>query len=108
MKVDQDLCIYIPKIPDSIINNKKGDLYAIETYLIHVFDIYGNVDKVRFSLINKRDKSKKFYSVIISFKEWFENKYTVKLQDDIKNRTLKINYKEKEEHLKDSTDKLKL
>ena len=92
MKVDQDLSIYIPKISASIINNRESDLSSIEEYLKKIFADYGIIDKVRFSLINKRDKSKKFYSVIISFKSWFENENIVKLQHDIKNRLLKIIY----------------
>jgi len=92
MEIDQQLSIYIPKIPASIVKKGEENTYYIELYLKDKFSQYGIVNKIIFSLIDKKDKSKKFYSVILFFEKWFENSNVEIFQKSVIKRNEKIFY----------------
>lgn len=99
MKIDQKLLIFIPKISAFLDKGIEQTPVNIKNYLTQLFlDMkIGNVNDIQLSLIDKRDKTQKFYSAIITFKNWFESEYVSNFQKQMKARTAKIYLKDDED-----------
>lgn len=98
MKINQNLYAVIPKIPANIVKDGDKSEDILKRYLIELFvekDI-GIIDKIHLSLIDKRDKSEKFYICIILFRRWFESEFVEEFQKNMNNRTAKIFYNNNE------------
>lgn len=92
MKINQRLLVFIPKIPASLDTDTEQSIDYIKQYLISTFlkNKIGVVNDVILTLIDKRDKTKNYYSCILIFKKWFESEYVEEFQQSMRKRTAKL------------------
>jgi hypothetical protein len=98
MQINQKLLVFIPKIPAYVDTDTEQTTDYIKKYLIDTFkkEKIGIVNDVKLTLIDKRDKSKNYYSCLLIFKKWFETEYVDQYQKSMQNRNLKFYFKKDE------------